>query len=387
MWSPRSRETTVSAKSPRAAYIHIPFCRAKCFYCDFNSYPGQESMFDGYVAALTREIRSATGGEEGLTSVYFGGGTPTSLPTGGLVGILRALSEHIGISEDAEVTIEANPGTVDAAILGELKRGGFNRLSIGVQSFSDAILERLGRIHTADEARTAYRLAREAGFENISIDLMYSLPDQSLDDWKSTLAAAIDLRPEHISLYELTVEEGTHFGNLLSRCLITLPDEDMQIGMYRAAIDSLTAQGYEHYEISNFALPGRRSRHNQVYWRNDPYYGFGAGAAAYVDGVRRTNIAQPVEYIEAMKSGSAVATTETVSVRQSMGETIMLGLRMLDGVDTIAFEERYGVEITEAYPSEIADLTQRGLIELCGGRMRLTADGLLVANEAAVEFV
>jgi len=372
----------------RAAYVHIPFCRAKCFYCDFNSYPGMDELFGPYADAIIREITSAEPGDVPLDTVYFGGGTPTALPPAALSRILVAFEAHFGFSDNPEVTIEANPGTVDELALLEIRRAGFNRLSIGVQSFDDVVLSRIGRIHSSDDAREAFNMGRQAGFENISIDLMYALPGQTLSEWQHTLEAALSLGPEHISLYELTVEEGTVFGNLKKKCLIRLPDEDLQIDMYMLAIKMLTSAGYEHYEISNFALPGRRSRHNMAYWRNEPYYGFGAGASGYLAGIRYTNIKAPAAYIESLRLGkSVVDTSEALSGRQEMGETVMLGLRMLDGMDLNAFASRFGISLKDAYPTELAELEEKGLVELTESTLRLTPAGLLIANDVAAEFL
>lgn len=377
----------MTTDNPRAAYVHVPFCRAKCFYCDFNSYPGQEKLFDDYVDAVIIEICAAPAGLP-LDSVYFGGGTPTVLTPGALGSLVRAIRDRFGISEGAEVTVEANPGTVSMDSLSRLRSDGFNRLSIGVQSFDDGILSRIGRIHTANEARESLRSGRDAGFDNISVDLMYALPGQSLSDWRSTLTSAIELAPEHISLYELTVEEGTVFGNLRKKCQLRLPDEDAQVDMYTAAIDMLVASGYEHYEISNFALPGRRSRHNQVYWRNEPYFGFGAGASGYVGGVRYTNVRPISDYIEIVRTtGRAVESSESLTGRQLMGETVMLGLRMLDGINLEDFERRFDVSLAAAYPEELERLIGDGLVEIAGMYLRLSGKGLLVANEVAQEFL
>lgn len=371
-----------------AAYVHIPFCRAKCFYCDFNSYPGMEEQFMPYVEAIIREITSAEPGNSPLDTVYLGGGTPTVLASAALSRILAVLDDHLGLDDNPEVTIEANPGTVDEPTLLEIRQAGFNRLSIGVQSFDDAILSGIGRIHSSNDAREAFNMGRRAGFDNISIDLMYALPGQTISDWQRTLEAALSLNPEHISLYELTVEEGTVLGNLRNKCLIRLPDEDLQIDMYMLAINTLTSAGYEHYEVSNFALPGSRSRHNMTYWRNEPYYGFGAGASGYIAGIRYMNTKAPAAYIESLRSGkSVVETSETLSGRQEMGETVMLGLRMLDGMDLIAFTARFGISLEEAYPTELATLKEKGLIESTKSTLRLTPAGLLISNEVAVEFL
>jgi oxygen-independent coproporphyrinogen-3 oxidase len=347
-----------------------------------------ESLFGGYVEALTAEICAAPPADRPLDSVYFGGGTPTVLSPDVLAGILSALRDRFGLAGDAEVTVEANPGTVEVSGLAALRRAGFNRLSIGIQSFDDAVLARIGRIHTAEEAREAVAAGRGAGFNNISIDLMYALPEQSISDWRCTIESALDLAPEHISLYELTVEEGTVFGGLHKERRIRLPDEDLQIEMYTTATRTLTAAGYEHYEISNFALPGRRSHHNQTYWRNEPYFGFGAGASGYVSGARYTNLKSPDRYIERVRAGgSAVETSETLTGRRAMGETLMLGLRMLDGLDLAAFRERFGVDLDTVYRRELTGLANRGLVELTEGHLRLTPSGLLVANDVAAEFL
>ena len=373
---------------PRAAYIHIPFCRAKCCYCDFNSYPGLEHLFEDYVESLILEIGVAEPTGAPLESVYFGGGTPTILPASALARILDAVRDRFGLAGGAEITVEANPGTVDAPGLALLRAAGFNRLSIGVQSFDDRVLSRLGRVHTSGQARDGFRLGRDAGFENIGIDLMYGLPGQSVSEWERTLESALGLAPEHVSLYELSIEEGTVFGNLRRASLLDLPDEDAQIEMYLTAINALAAAGYEHYEMSNLALPGRRSRHNQTYWRNEPYFGFGAGASGCVAGVRYTNLRRPEDYIESTRAtGSAVESSEALTGRQAMGETIMLGLRMIEGVDLGAFRERFGVELAEVYGRELGEPAARGLVELTETRLRLSEAGLLIANEVAAEFL
>ncbi len=343
---------------------------------------------DEYITALLAEIDASWVDSSILQTVYIGGGTPTVLAAAHLSRVLDALKHKFRLSLDAETTVEANPGTVDNSYLRSLLSAGFNRLSIGVQSFDDGTLKQLGRIHSADEALSAFETARNVGFTNIGIDLMYALPEQTLSNWQSTLNTAIALRPEHVSLYELTVEEGTPFGDSHSKSQLVLPDEDLQIEMYQAAINTLTSVGYEQYEISNFALAGRRSRHNQVYWRNDPYYGFGAGATGYVNGTRYSNAAHPSEYISRMESsGNAVVTTENISGRRSMGETIMLGLRMLDGVDLHAFQERYSADLLSIYVEEVARFTRKGLLQVKDDHLQLTSSGLLLANEVSAAFL
>jgi len=375
---------------PKAAYVHIPFCVSKCHYCEFNSYPGLDFLFSDYVDALVMEIERVSSHMEPaeLDTVYFGGGTPTILPPADLSWILFTISDNIGIAPGAEVTTEANPGTVDQEKLSELRRAGFNRVSLGVQSFDDSFLARIGRAHSISQALDAYSAIRRAGFANVGIDLMFALPGQTVDIWECTLAAAVGLGPEHISLYELSIEEGTRFAELCAEGVLELPDEDEQIVMYELAIEKLTAGGYEHYEVSNFARPGFRSRHNQVYWRNDPYYGFGAGATGYVDGDRSRRIAAPSDYIRAISSGSdAIEFTEHLTGRAYLSETIIQGLRMLEGIDLNEFERRTGVDITKEFATQVNGLRDRGLIEIAGSRIRVTHTGLLLLNDVSREFL
>lgn len=371
---------------PKAAYIHIPFCISKCWYCDFNSYPGLESIFDDYVYALIREIRASSG--NGLDSVYFGGGTPTILAASELSAILDAIQGSLGITNGAEVTIEANPGTVDEMKLSQLRNAGFNRLSIGVQSFDDEFLSSIGRAHTRDQARDAYRSARQAGFDNVGIDLIFALPGQSLAHWSNTLDTAIELNPEHISLYELSIEEGTRFSKLCAEGKIGLIDEDVQIEMYELAIRKLTSVGYEHYEVSNFAKLGYRSRHNMVYWLNQPYFGFGAGATSYVSGTRSRRIADPMKYLRSIDSGSdAIEFSETLNPHERLGETVVQGLRMLEGIDLQRVQRETDFDIPQEFPLQITSLTQRGLLEIDNGHLRVTHNGLLLLNDVSREFV
>ena len=278
-----------SAGAPKAAYIHIPFCRSKCPYCDFNSYAGMESLCRAYVEALLIEIRQAEARErvqaQPLETVYFGGGTPTILPPEDLIRVLNAISDSLGLCSDAEISIEANPGTVNTETLGKLRAGGFNRLSLGVQSFNDETLRRIGRIHTAEEAIRAYEDGRSSGFGNIGIDLIYALPGRDMNDWEAELVGLVRLCPEHASLYELTICEDTPLGREALSGELALPDEDVRLNMLLRGLELLTQAGYERYEISNYSKPGFKCRHNQSYWRNDDYYGFGAGALNLVGGL------------------------------------------------------------------------------------------------------
>ncbi|MCE5315292.1 MAG: radical SAM family heme chaperone HemW [Armatimonadota bacterium] len=367
---------------PNAAYIHIPFCVSKCIYCDFNSYPGMESLHDRYVRALITEIeQTAAGRHRPLDSVYIGGGTPTVLSTSYLCDILTSLKP---ISKNAEITLEANPGTVDKSKFVQLYDAEFNRLSIGVQSLDDDYLSILGRAHNVEQAVEAYMAARNAGFDNISIDLIFALPGQSINHWKNTLDAALQLEPEHISLYELTVEEGTRLADLCAQGDVSLPDEDLQIEMYELAIARLKSAGFEHYEVSNFARPGFKCRHNQVYWRNEPYYGFGAGATSYVSGDRAIRFRDPKHYIDEMESGGgAIESAEHLTGRRYLAETLIQGLRMLDGIDLHKLTAKTCTDISNDFAKEIADLQSRGLVEYFDSHLRVTHSGLLLLNDVS----
>lgn len=316
---------------PRSAYVHVPFCISKCHYCDFNSYAGLESLFPRYVDAVVREIESSRSAGAPLNTAYFGGGTPTVLPVPMVQRLLLALGRRFGFAGGAEITIEANPGTVDEARLRELRAVGFNRLSLGVQSFDDSLLSTIGRVHTSREALEAFQAARRAGFADIGLDLIFALPGQSVDRWERTLEIAIALEPQHVSTYELTIEHGTRFARMLSDGVLDLPSEDEQVEMYELAIHKLENAGYAHYEVSNFSLPGFRCRHNIVYWRNEPHLAFGAGATSYVDGVRAARFCDPAAYIEAVENGrSYIESSESLGGRARLAETVIQGLRMLE---------------------------------------------------------
>jgi len=381
-------------------YLHIPFCVRKCLYCDFNSHAGMEHLFAPYVEAVKAEIRrDAERFHDALIStIYFGGGTPNILAPDQLAGILDEIRRSFQVAEGAEITTEANPGVSSLqSTVSSLPRAGFNRLSLGVQSFNDDELRLLGRIHTVDEAIRAFDDAREAGFGNISIDLMYGIPGQALESWRHTLHQALDLAPEHVSLYSLTVEEGTPFHAMQVEGRLTLPGDEIEADMYEEAIRTLTSAGFEHYEISNFARPGFRCRHNITYWRNEPYFGFGAGATSCLPllpglgeglGMRATNVPSPEEYIHRIEAGQDTkACEERLTGKPAMGETMFLGLRMLQGVNIESFARRHGVLPQEVFLEEIARLTERGLIEQADGAIRLTRRGLLLANDVFAEFV
>lgn len=376
-----------------SVYIHIPFCSRKCSYCDFNSSDNPDLSPLRYTELLCEEI-GATAPAFALQpapTLYFGGGTPSLLPPLLIARIMAAVTGSCGLEDNAEVTLEANPGTLSPESLAGYLAAGVNRLSIGVQSFDDAKLRLLGRIHTAEEARAALAMARRAGFSNIGIDLMHSLPGQSLADWRATLTEAIAMKPEHISAYGLTVEEGTPLAALVARGEISLPEEELAAAMFELTAELLPQTGYDHYEIANFALPGCRSRHNQVYWQRGNYLGIGAGAHSFFrspgHGVRWENPAQLADYAAHAGEPRRIDTIDPLSRREAMAEFFFLGLRLMAGIDLGRFAEEFGVAAEAAYPGVIARLVANGLLLQEGGRLRLSAQGVLLANRVMEEFI
>ena len=384
---------------PLAIYIHIPFCQRKCPYCDFNTYAGREGQYDAFVRALATDVRQtgAMLGRPTVRTVFLGGGTPTVLAPRHLHGIFEALHDGFDILPEAEITSEANPGTVDASRFETLRTLGVNRLSMGVQSFDDEELRFLGRIHSAKEARSAFALARKVGFENINLDFMFGLPGQAPETWRSTLQTAIDLHTEHLSLYSLTVEPDTALAAWVARGQVSAPDPDLAADLYELAQEMLAAAGFLQYEISNWArgplggdlLPRFASRHNVIYWRNEPYLGFGPGAHGWLDGVRRAVMSDVGEYIRRVAAGEPYwSMEEPIPLALEMGETMMMGLRLVRaGVERAAFRKRFGVDVTDAYPEPISSLLAAELIELTPERVRLTPQALLIGNEVFAAFL
>ena len=370
-------------------YVHIPFCVRKCAYCDFNSYSGYtDAHIARYVSALTREITQTAPGSP-VDTIFFGGGTPTAIPAPDEAALLQSVLETLPVAPDAEITTEANPGTMDVAHLAVLREAGFNRISFGVQSFDPGLLKTMDRIHSADEARNAVRAARAAGFENISLDLMFGLPRQNLKQWEDSLHEALALETEHLSLYSLIVEEGTGFYTLQQKGRLPLPEDDLAADMYEMAVAVAQAAGYEQYEIANFARPGRACRQNLHYWRNESYYGFGCGAVGYLGGARRMNIKAPAAYSQAVEAEADIAlSSETLTADETMAETMMLGLRLTrEGVSCRTFEERFGIDPRVKFAAEIETYTRRGLLEVAGDTLRLTPQGVFLASEVMVAFV
>jgi len=367
-------------------YLHIPFCSAICNYCNFNRGLFDAALKVRYVDALEREI--ARSGSDRADTIYFGGGTPSLLEPEEIARLIVACREAFDVAAGAEITLEANPETVTTDRLAAFRAAGVNRLSFGVQSFRDEELKRLSRLHGAARARDAYREARQAGFDNVSLDLMMWLPEQRVDQWLASIDAAIELGPEHLSLYLLEVYPNAPLKEDMARARWSqAPDEDAAT-MYLEAMARLDAAGYEQYEISNVARPGRRSRHNLKYWTDGEWLGFGCGAHSTRDGARWKNVSGIDEFVGRVESGQPTA----VDVRQlpadeRLGDALFTGLRLSDGVDEAAVQERYGIDIWRRYGPELELFLENGVLTREAGRLRLTRQGMLVAHDVMQVFV
>ena len=394
-----------------ALYVHIPFCESKCPYCDFNTYAGIEPLMPSYVSALAREIEQwgAWLNRPRLASVFFGGGTPSYLPPRDLRRLMETIRTAFLLPDKAEATLEANPGDCSSERLAAMRDAGFNRISLGVQSFDDAELTMLGRRHDAARAGQAVRGARRAGFDNVSIDLMFGLPEQSVAMWERSVTEAVRLGTDHLSAYALTLEPGTPLEADVRLGSTPEPDADLAAEMYLLAQTMLDGAGLQQYEISNWARPGRESTHNLAYWRSLPYLGVGPGAHSYLFGVgaldrfgvRFANVNPPRTYIgrvgawqadgpldtNTIATAAATGLCEPVSRHDAMAETMMMGLRLNAGVADALFRERFGEGIADAFPGPAAECVDLGLLEWVGGSLRLTEQGRLLGNEAFSRFV
>ena len=371
-------------------YLHIPFCRSKCFYCDFPSFDCCESLFDDYIAALCREIAVRAGHHSptAINTVYIGGGTPTLLSQRQLARVSEALYRYWDIAGDAEFSIEANPGTVDLPKLRFLRSLGVNRISFGVQSFNDGLLKSIGRIHSARQAFNAIYSAKLAEFSNINIDLMYGLPRQTTDDWKHALATAVTLEIQHISSYGLKVEEGTPFYALEQQGCLELPSEEDDESMYDTVTCFLPEQGFLRYEISNYALPGCECQHNLKYWRYQSYIGIGAGAHSFDDGRRFANTSDVAEYISRIRGGqSACAFEERPVKEEAMAEFVFLALRTVSGLSFAAFKKQFGIDFLHQYTTVANDLNNSGLLDIRADGAVLTNKGMKFGNAAFAAFL
>jgi oxygen-independent coproporphyrinogen-3 oxidase len=416
---------------PLSLYLHIPFCSLKCAYCDFNSYAGLDDLVEPYCDALISEIRLWSSALQGTTSVgrgpspdglppvptvFFGGGTPSLLPLAQIERIMQALRESFALESDAEVSLEANPGTVDLDYLRGLLTAGVNRISFGVQSFHNDELAALDRIHSAEEAAQCYRWAREAGFQGINLDLIYGLSEQPMERWQQTLERAIDLAPDHLSAYALTVEEGTKLAYDVDHGRVPEPDADMQAEMYEWSCERLAQAGYAQYEISNWSRPGHECRHNLVYWRNGEWLGLGASAHSHWGSGQRTadsgqqrfrfaDVYSPRRYIELVGDTVEAGVDARAEPREllrmmrqvtyveeqppdaAMADAAILGLRLNEGLNVGDFEARYGTSLEAAYGPVLSEMAGLGLLERANGHLLLTARGRLLANEVFVRLL
>jgi oxygen-independent coproporphyrinogen-3 oxidase len=376
-------------------YLHIPFCHTRCHYCDFNTYAGILPLREPYVQALLIEIELAgtlaqhiNGQPRRARTIFFGGGTPSLLSIAQTTRLLNACRNAFAVDEGAEVTLEANPGTLSQEQLLGLRAAGVNRLSMGAQSFDAELLHILGRIHSPEEIRQALHNARAAGFTSINLDLMFGLPEQTMQHWRETLDQALDLRPEHLSLYSLIIEEGTPFYTWTQEGRLIPGDEDLCADMYEYADERLQAAGYENYEISNWALPGHQCRHNLTYWHNLPYLGMGAGAHSCFGGRRFSNVLAPLEYIRLLRAQQhPEAESETVGRAQEMSETAFLGLRTALGIHLPTFEQRFGASFAQFAGDRLHIVAEAGLLEQTHDWLHLTKRGRLLGNEVFLRLL
>ena len=372
-------------KKPTSAYVHIPFCTQICYYCDFSKVFIKNQPVDSYLEHLLQEFHSYD--IQKLRTLYIGGGTPTALSAPQLELLLDGLTKNLDLSVLEELTIEANPGDLDADKIAVLKNSAVNRVSLGVQTFDDKMLKKIGRSHLEKDIYENIDRLKLAGFDNISIDLIYALPGQTMDQVKDNVAKAIALDIPHMSLYSLILENHTVFMNRMRRGKLPLPKEELEAEMFEYIITELERVGFEHYEISNFSKPGFQSRHNLMYWDNAEYYGIGAGASGYVDGVRYKNHGPIRHYLKAVEEGSARINEEHLSQREQMEEEMFLGLRKKSGVSMARFEEKFGRSFQELYGDIVKDLIQQGLMQLDGDHVRMTKRGLFLGDTVAERFI
>lgn len=376
---------------PKGVYIHIPFCEHICYYCDFNKFLLDHQPVWGYLRALQKEMQETLTKipSESIQTIYIGGGTPTALDSEQMAFLMDSIQEHLTPkSDDLEFTIEANPGNLDREKLAVMKAGGVNRLSLGVQSFDDRLLAEIGRTHRSKDVFEAVELVREAGFDNLSIDLMFRLPQQTLQVLDDTLQTARSLDVNHISIYSLQVEPRTIFHNRMKKGHLPLPDEDVEADMFEHVLQVLGGHGLHHYEISNFAKAGYESRHNQLYWENEEYYGLGAGAHGYVNSARRVNAGWFKKYMRLIEEqGDACVEKHPVGVQEKMEDEMFLGLREARGLSRKRFRKRYGRDMQEAFGESMNRLFDRGLLAEDGDRIYLTHQGLFLGNDVFQEFI
>ncbi|HHU3970598.1 TPA: radical SAM family heme chaperone HemW [Streptococcus agalactiae] len=372
-------------KKPTSAYVHIPFCTQICYYCDFSKVFIKNQPVDAYLQALIREFRSYDITE--LRTLYIGGGTPTSISAVQLDYLLTELSRDLNLNTLEEFTIEANPGDLTVDKIEVLQKSAVNRVSLGVQTFNDKHLKRIGRSHNEAQIYSTIDALKTAGFQNISIDLIYALPGQTMDDVRSNVAKALSLNIPHLSLYSLILEHHTVFMNKMRRGKLHLPTEDLEAEMFEYIISEMERNGFEHYEISNFTKPGFESRHNLMCWDNVEYYGVGAGASGYLDGIRYRNRGPIQHYLKGVSEGNARLSEEVLSKNEMMEEELFLGLRKKEGVSIGKFEQKFGTSFEKRYGQIVQELQSDGLLKENNGFIQMTKKGLFLGDTVAEKFI
>ncbi|HIC0377937.1 TPA: radical SAM family heme chaperone HemW [Streptococcus agalactiae] len=372
-------------KKPTSAYVHIPFCTQICYYCDFSKVFIKNQPVDAYLQALIREFRSYDITE--LRTLYIGGGTPTSISAVQLDYLLTELSRDLNLNTLEEFTIEANPGDLTVDKIEVLQKSAVNRVSLGVQTFNDKHLKRIGRSHNEAQIYSTIDALKTAGFQNISIDLIYALPGQTMDDVRSNVAKALSLNIPHLSLYSLILEHHTVFMNKMRRGKLHLPTEDLEAEMFEYIISEMERNGFEHYEISNFTKPGFESRHNLMYWDNVEYYGVGAGASGYLDGIRYRNRGPIQHYLKGVSEGNARLSEEVLSKNEMMEKELFLGLRKKEGVSIGKFEQKFGTSFEKRYGQIVQELKSDGLLKENNGFIQMTKKGLFLGDTVAEKFI
>ncbi|QCT02154.1 oxygen-independent coproporphyrinogen III oxidase [Paenibacillus algicola] len=371
-------------------YIHIPFCTNKCFYCDFNSYVLKDQPVMDYLRALDREMEMTVKAHPPgvIKSIFVGGGTPTVLKPDEMDFFLKSVKKHFPEwDEHIEFSMEANPGTTDLEKLSVMREGGVNRVSFGVQAFQNELLSGIGRIHNTDDVYRSLENARAAGFHNMSIDLMFGLPNQTVEMLSESVSKALALGLPHYSIYSLKVEENTLFHTMYQKNQLPLPDEEDELNMYLLLMNRMAEAGYKQYEISNFSKPGFESRHNMAYWRNEDYYGLGAGAHGYIGRRRHINVKGVNPYIEAVQQGLPYLSTLDIPQEEAMEDFLMVGLRVLDGISASRFQEQFGMTLEEVFARPLNKLVHAGLLDKSHEGYKLSHKGILFGNDVFGEFI
>lgn len=373
------------SKKPTSAYVHIPFCTQICYYCDFSKVFIKNQPVDAYLEALIKEFESYQ--ISSLKTLYIGGGTPTAITAKQLDYLLSHLQQHLQLDQLEEFTIEANPGDLTEDKIAVLRQSAVNRISLGVQTFNDKQLKQIGRSHTEAQIYATIASLKEAGFQNISIDLLHALPGQTMQQVKENVAKALSLDIPHLSLYSLILEHHTVFMNKMRRGKLQLPTEDLEAEMFEYIISEMEANGFEHYEISNFTKPGFESRHNLMYWNNDEYFGCGAGASGYLNGIRYRNRVPIQHYLKAVAEGNARLSEEPLTKEEMMEEELFLGLRKKSGVSVSRFQEKFGLSFESRYGPVVRELQAQGLLVKDKDFVRMTKKGLFLGDSVAEKFI